>query len=132
MSGVSVLADFGAWRFHPPCPYVQRCRVRLGPKINAPALLHAVAEEGHGTRGAERLCISQLAVSKQLRELERSLGMALFHRLSKGIQLTEAGQLLLGYSRQLFALEAEAEQALKELRALKRGTLRIGASTTIG
>jgi DNA-binding transcriptional LysR family regulator len=100
--------------------------------LNHLAIFHAVAEAGSVTRAAERLCISQPAVSKQLRELERSLGMALFHRLSKGIQLTEAGQLLRGYSGQLFAVEAEAEQALKELRALQRGAIRIGASTTIG
>ncbi|MBV9866518.1 MAG: LysR family transcriptional regulator [Abitibacteriaceae bacterium] len=100
--------------------------------INHLAIFHAVAEEGSVTRAAERLCISQPAVSKQLRELEKTLGMALFHRLSKGVQLTEAGELLLGYSRQLFALEAEAEQALRELWALERGRLRVGASTTIG
>ena len=84
------------------------------------------------TRAAERLHISQPAVSKQLRELERSLGMALFHRLSKGVRLTEAGELLAGYARRLFDLEAEAERALAELRGLERGRLRVGASTTIG
>ncbi|MDQ3813217.1 MAG: LysR family transcriptional regulator [Armatimonadota bacterium] len=100
--------------------------------INHLAVFHAVAEEGSVTRAAERLCISQPAVSKQLRELERSLGMALFHRLSKGVRLTEAGELLAGYARRLFDLEAEAERALAELRGLERGRLRVGASTTIG
>lgn len=100
--------------------------------INHLAVFHAVAEEGSVTRAAERLCISQPAVSKQLRELEKTLSVALFHRLSKGVQLTDAGELLVGYSRQLFALEAEAERALRELRALERGRLRVGASTTVG
>lgn len=100
--------------------------------INHLAIFHAVAEEGSVTRAAERLRISQPAVSKQLRELEKSLGVALFHRLSKGVKLTEGGELLAGYSRQLFALEAEAERALEELRGLERGRLCIGASTTIG
>lgn len=100
--------------------------------INHLAIFHAVAEEGSVSRGAARLHISQPAVSKQLRELERSLGLALFHRLSKGVRLTEAGELLAGYARSLFALEQEAEQALGELRSLERGRLVIGASTTVG
>jgi DNA-binding transcriptional LysR family regulator len=100
--------------------------------IHQLAVFHAVAEQGSLTRAAALLFISQPAVSKQLRELERSLGMALFHRLSTGVRLTEAGELLLGYSRQIFALEHEAESALRELHNLERGRLRIGASTTIG
>ncbi len=100
--------------------------------IHQLAVFHAVAENSSVTRAAEKLFISQPAVSKQLRELERSLGMALFHRLSTGVRLTEAGELLLGYSRQIFALETEAEAALHELHNLERGRLRVGASTTIG
>lgn len=100
--------------------------------LNQLAIFHAVAREGNLTRAADVLCISQPAVSKQLLALEKSLGTALFHRLSKGVQLTEAGQLLLEYSTRLFALETEAERALAELRELQRGRLVIGASTTIG
>jgi DNA-binding transcriptional LysR family regulator len=100
--------------------------------INHLAIFHAVAEEGNLTRAAERLHVSQPAVSKQLRELEKNLGMALFHRLSKGVRLTEGGELLAGYARDIFALEAEAEHALSELRGLERGRLTVGASTTIG
>jgi len=100
--------------------------------LNQLAIFHAVAKSGNLTRAAEVLCISQPAVSKQLRALEKSLGTALFHRLSKGVQLTEAGLLLRKYSTRIFALEIEAEQALAELRELQRGRLIIGASTTIG
>lgn len=100
--------------------------------INQLAIFHAVAEESSVTRAAERLHISQPAVSKQLRELEKSLGMALFHRLSKGVKLTEGGLLLRGYARRIFALEIEAERALAALRGLERGLVRVGASTTIG
>jgi len=100
--------------------------------LNQLAIFHAVAQSGNLTRAAEVLCISQPAVSKQLRGLEKSLGTALFHRLSKGVQLTEAGHLLLEYSGRIFALETEAERALAELRELQRGRLIIGASTTIG
>lgn len=100
--------------------------------FNHLAIFLAVAETGNLTRAAERLHISQPAVSKQLRELEKSLGMALFHRLSKGVRLTEGGEVLLDYARRIFALESEAERALNELRNLERGQLTIGASTTIG
>jgi DNA-binding transcriptional LysR family regulator len=100
--------------------------------LNHLAIFHAVAEEGSVTRAAERLHISQPAVSKTLRELETSLGMALFHRLSKGVRLTDAGEILRGYARQIFELENEAGRALSELRELERGRLSVGASTTIG
>jgi len=95
------------------------------------AVFHAVASEGSVSRAAERLMVSQPAVSKQLRQLERSLGGPLFDRLPKGVRPTAAGELLAGYARRIFALEAEAELALAELRGLRRGTLSVGASTTI-
>lgn len=92
----------------------------------------AVAEEGSVSRGADRLCISQPAVSKQLGLLEASLRAKLFDRLPKGVRLTDAGELLLGYARRLSALESEAEQAMGELQGLARGTLTVGASLTVG
>ena len=100
--------------------------------LNQLALFHAVAQEGSVSRGAGVLHISQPAVSKQLRDFEKSLGVALFHRLSSGVQLTQAGALLFEYSTKIFALETEAEQALDELRVLERGCLVVGASSTIG
>ena len=99
--------------------------------LNHLAVFYAVAEEGSVTRAANRLHISQPAVSKQLRDLEKSVGAALFHRLSTGVRLTDAGELLHGYARQMFALEDEAQSALRQLRALERGRLRVGASTLI-
>lgn len=92
----------------------------------------AVAEEGSVSRGADRLCISQPAVSKQLAVLEASLRTKLFDRLPKGVRLTDAGELLLGYARRLSALEREAEQAMGELQGMARGTLTVGASLTVG
>jgi DNA-binding transcriptional LysR family regulator len=100
--------------------------------LNHLALFRAVAQEGSFTRGAERAYVSQPAVSKQVSELERALGTVLFERIPRGVRLTEAGELLLGYAQRLFALEADAERALAELRGLERGHLRLGASLTIG
>lgn len=91
-----------------------------------------VATEGNITRAARRLSTSQPAVSKQLSELEESLGIALFHRLPRGVRLTEAGHLLLRHAERIFAAESVAEAELAELGGLTRGRLSIGASTTIG
>ena len=95
-------------------------------------IFHAVADERSISRAAERLMISQPAASKQLAQLERSLGVRLLDRLPRGIRLTEAGELLASYAQKLFAIEAEAEIALLELRGMRRGRLRLGASTTLG
>lgn len=96
------------------------------------AIFYAVAEEMSISRGAARLMVSQPAVSKQLGQFERSLGVRLLDRLPRGVRLTQAGELLLTYARRIAAAEAEAQQALDELKGLRRGRLRIGASTTLG
>jgi DNA-binding transcriptional LysR family regulator len=100
--------------------------------LNHLNIFYAVAEEGSVSRGAGRLCISQPAVSKQLAEFERALGAPLFDRLPRGVRLTEAGRLLHLSARRLFAIEADAERSLRELRGLEQGRLAIGASTSIG
>ncbi|WP_093281597.1 LysR family transcriptional regulator [Solimonas aquatica] len=100
--------------------------------LNHLAIFQAVALRGSISAGAAQLHISQSAVSKQLAEFERALKVNLFDRLPRGVRLTEAGKLLLGYANRLFALEAEAEQALGDLRQLTRGRIAIGASRTIG
>ncbi len=103
-----------------------------GMNRNHLGLFHAVADAGSISAGAERLRISQPAVSKQIGDLEGVLGVRLFDRLPRGIRLTEAGKLLQGYARKMAILETDAELAIEELRGLKRGKLEIGASTTIG
>lgn len=100
--------------------------------FNQLAIFHAVGEEQSVSRGAERLYISQPAASKQIAELERSMGLPLFERLPQGMRLTEAGALLLGYARRIFALAQESEEAVNELRGLERGRIVVGASLTIG
>jgi DNA-binding transcriptional LysR family regulator len=100
--------------------------------LNHLAIFHAVAQAGSMTLGAERLDISQPAVSKQVQELERALGVHLFDRIGRGVRLSQVGEILADYARRLFALAHEAEQALADVRAVGRGRLAIGASTTIG
>jgi DNA-binding transcriptional LysR family regulator len=100
--------------------------------LNHLAIFHAVAQTGSMTLGAERLDISQPAVSKQVQELERALGVHLFDRVGRRIRLSHAGEILAEYARRLFTLAHEAETAMADVRALGRGKLAIGASTTIG
>lgn len=100
--------------------------------LNHLAIFRAVASCGSVSGGAKRLHISQSAVSKQLSEFERTLGVVLFDRLPRGVRPTEGGRLLLSYANRLFAIEAEAEQALGDLQQMTRGRIVIGASRTIG
>jgi DNA-binding transcriptional LysR family regulator len=96
------------------------------------ALFDAVARHGNISRASAELRISQPAVSKQIAELERSLGVQLIDRLPRGCRLTEAGTILAEYARRWRGLEDEAGRAIEEFRGIKRGRLAIGASMTIG
>jgi DNA-binding transcriptional LysR family regulator len=100
--------------------------------LNHLAIFQAVAQAGSMTLGAERLDVSQPAVSKQVRELERALGVSLFDRVGRRVRLSQAGETLADYARRLFALAREAEEAMADVRTVRRGRLVIGASTTIG
>jgi DNA-binding transcriptional LysR family regulator len=103
-----------------------------GMNLNHLFLFRAVAEAGGFSRAAERIHISQPAISMQVGELEEQLGLTLFHRLGRGVKLTAAGELLLGYAQRVGALAVDAERAMAEVKGLCRGRLAIGASTTIG
>jgi DNA-binding transcriptional LysR family regulator len=95
-------------------------------------VFHAVAMEGSFSRAAERLMVSQPAVSKQLALLERKLKTVLVDRGPRGVHLTAAGEVLAGYARRIFGLEEEAERAMAELTGLSRGRLLVAATPTIG
>ena len=92
----------------------------------------AVAEELHFTRAAERLFISQPALSKQIRSLERVLGAPLFDRLGREVCLTPAGDALLPRARQVLAEWDAAEDAVEQAKAAQQATLVIGMSTSPG
>ncbi len=91
----------------------------------------AVAREGNLTRAATRLHVSQSALSAQIRQLEEELGQPLFTRIGRGLQLTEAGRLALGYADTIFTAGAELTALLREGRREERQVLRIGAVATL-
>lgn len=91
----------------------------------------AVAKEGKLTRAAERLHVSQSALSAQIRQLEDQLGQPLFHRVGRSLQLTEAGRIALPYAEQIFATGNELVATLTEGHRADRHVLRIGAVATL-
>lgn len=91
-----------------------------------------VAEELHFTRAAEQLYVSQPALSKQVRALERQLSVELFRREPQGVTLTEAGTALLLHARRVLDAWSEGTAALQAARAAARGTLVVGMSTSPG
>jgi DNA-binding transcriptional LysR family regulator len=90
--------------------------------------LVAVARERHVTRAAAALHVSQPALSKQLRALERQVGAVLLRRLPHGVELTPAGEALLPHAR---ALLERADQAARDVVAASRHLV-VGVSTGVG
>jgi DNA-binding transcriptional LysR family regulator len=92
----------------------------------------AVVEELSFTRAAERLYVSQPVLSKQLRQLERTLRVTLLRRDSRGVTLTPTGALLLPQARRLLEAWDEAARTAAEAEAHDRRVLRVGLQTSIG
>jgi DNA-binding transcriptional LysR family regulator len=95
-------------------------------------IFKAVADHLSFSTAAQVMRISQPSVSYQVKELETAVGLPLLDRLGKRVQLTEAGQLLYGYARRTLNLLDEAAAALEDMRGIRRGSLKVGASTTVG
>jgi DNA-binding transcriptional LysR family regulator len=91
----------------------------------------AVAERQHMTKAAEALNLTQSAASAAIAALEARHGTPLFHRVGRGIELTEAGRTFLEEAKAVLARAEAAELVLSELGGLKRGKLAVQASQTI-
>lgn len=91
----------------------------------------AIATEGNLSRAAERMKVSQSALSIQLRQLEESLGQQLFERRNKSLVLTEAGRIALDYAESIFRAGEEMVEVLAHTGADRRRHLRVGAVATL-
>jgi LysR family transcriptional regulator, transcriptional activator of the cysJI operon len=94
-------------------------------------VFRTVAEQVSFRKAAERLNLSQPAVSQQVHALEEELGTTLFDRSGNRVRLTPAGTVLLKYARRGAQLAREALDALARIEGAPRGDLRLGASTTV-
>lgn len=87
----------------------------------------AVAQKKHFTQAAEELNLAQPALSQQIQQLERELGLLLLERTSRSVRLTSAGEVFLRRAERIL-LEVElAQREMQEFACLKRGRIVIGA-----
>lgn len=91
-----------------------------------------VVQTSRFSTAAERLYITQSAVSQHIKELEASLGQQLFVRGRRGVVLTAQGELLAEYSQKVFALISQAETVLTDVNRLASGKISIGATPGVG
>lgn len=91
-------------------------------------VFYQVASAGRITDAAQKLHISQPAVSQSLKSLETQLGMTLFNRTSKGVTLTKEGEILFGYVARGYEQFMLGEAQLERMQNLEIGEVRIGAS----
>lgn len=92
----------------------------------------AVAEELNFTQAAEQLYVSQPALSKQIRQLERELGIHLIRRTSRMVELTSAGQALLPLAKRLLYDWQFTLLTVREVATSETQTLRVGFVASIG
>jgi DNA-binding transcriptional LysR family regulator len=93
-------------------------------------VFNAVARLQNYTRAAEEMHMSQPAVSMQIKQLEASVGLPLFEQVGKKIHLTDAGQHMYGYGRNMADLLAEADAVFEAIKGVKSGRLIISVATT--
>jgi DNA-binding transcriptional LysR family regulator len=92
----------------------------------------AVAEQEHMTRAAESLHLTQSATSAAIAALETRYATQLFHRVGRGIELTEIGRAFLIEARAVLARATAATTVLTDLAGMTRGLLALAASQTVG
>jgi len=91
-----------------------------------------VAETKSFSKASEIIHLTQPAVSLQIQALEELYETKLFDRSSSSVTLTKAGELLYKYAKEILSLYAEAEKNIGDMTGLVKGSIKVGASTTIG
>jgi LysR family transcriptional regulator, transcriptional activator of nhaA len=90
-----------------------------------------VAREGTIARACDQLHLTQPSISKQLRQLERSVGEKLFQRVGRNLVLTETGQLVFRYADEIFSLGRELSDTLQGKPSRERLKLRVGIADVV-
>ncbi len=93
-------------------------------------VFEAVARNSSFTRAAEELFLTQPTVSMQVKQLSKTVGMALFEQVGKKLYLTESGKELFVTCQDMFERMERFEMAIANIKGLKQGALRISAITT--
>ncbi len=93
-------------------------------------IFEQVARHRSVSRAAETLHLTQPAVSMQMKQLERQLGLPLTEQVGKRLFLTDAGNELAEHARRILAQVADVESAMNQLRGLERGLLRLAVVST--
>lgn len=91
-----------------------------------------LAKTQHFANAADRLYISQPALSKRIQALEAELGVPLFHRMGNRTFLTIQGEAFQPYAEQIYATYNSAREYIKQIETLEHGTLNFGATNFIG
>ena len=103
-------------------------KTKLQSSLNSVLVFHEVAKHRSFSKAAEGLFISQPAVTKHIKELERRVGMGLIQRRKGGFSLTEAGKIIFRYSHKISSHLMEMENVLGSLQKDHRGLLKIGTT----
>ncbi len=90
----------------------------------------SAARHSSFARAAEELHLTAPAVSMQIREMEEELGVALFARIGRRVELTSAGEYFLVFARRVLSTLSEAESVMQRLKGAKTGSLKIGLIST--
>lgn len=94
-------------------------------------IFNVVSQNKSFSKAAQELFMTQSAVSQSIMKLEKELEIQLFHRTSKGVELTNEGKLLFEHVHSALGIISAAEDKLVEFKTLKTGQLRIGVGDTI-
>lgn len=103
----------------------------MNNSLNLYYIFYIVAQCGNISAAAQKLFISQPAVSKSISKLEESFPMPLLQRTSKGVILTESGQILYKQLETAFQAIKQGEEQIQQNNELGVGTISIGVSTTL-
>lgn len=95
-------------------------------------LLSILAQEMNMRKAAERLFVSQPALSQRLQSIEKEWGTKLFIRSQKGLTLTSAGELVIQYANEILAKEEKVREAISALDTEVYGTLKIAVASIVG